>query len=128
MRRFTGVPFYVLHFLILLVFTAPHVRMAKRWLFVVSVLSALYEFGLYQETITETDFLVKHVWAKHLCLFEIVRYFHFIYAFIFVALQGAEFMIVQQKSFTEKEKITMLQRLSEKQEKIGRLLQEKTEE
>ena len=46
-RRGWSVPLYLVHFLTLIIFARKEIVVARRWLFILTILVCLYEFGMY---------------------------------------------------------------------------------
>jgi hypothetical protein len=77
---------YIIFIIIALIFMGDELPQAKRICFIFTVLAIFYEGGLYFN-IDEKDFLLG-MFPKHYCLFEIIKFFHWLYTFIYLLVVG----------------------------------------
>ena len=88
-RNATSLVKYVVFLIIILVFLGEDLPTSKRICFIFTILTCIYEGGLYSN-IQERD-LILDMFPKYFWLFEIVKYLHcfYIFTFMFVAGFGA---------------------------------------
>lgn len=109
---------YIIMLLISLVFLGQELPQAKRIWFILTILTIIYEAGLYA-SIEERDLLLD-LFPQNFWLFEMVKYIHVAFTFTFLMITGVFAILKEDENLdSEKEKNKLLKTVSENMKTIS---------
>lgn len=122
-RFFVVASKYIILLFVSIVFVGDEIPSAKRFCLIFTILFIIYEVTLYA-TLEERDIILE-LFPEHYWLFEIVKYLHVVFVYIFLCIVGI--LSVNHKSQnldTENEKNKLLEEVSQNMTKISTKIKE----